>query len=50
MAGALQHRTPTLFSLGYRPPAPEVIVLGVAMLPGHPGSTGSSQPPVAVLH
>ena len=37
-------------SLGYRPPAPEVIVLGVAMLPGHPGSTGSNQPPVAMLH
>jgi hypothetical protein len=32
-------------SLGYRPPAPEVIVLGVAMLPSNPGSTGSNQPP-----
>ncbi len=37
-------------SLGYRPPAPEVIVLGMAMLPGHPGPTGSNQPPVAMLH
>jgi putative transposase len=37
-------------SLGYRPPAPEVIVLGVAMLPGNPGPTGSNQPPVAMLH
>jgi len=37
-------------SLGYRPPAPEVIVLGVAMLPKNPGSTGSNQPPVAMLH
>jgi hypothetical protein len=27
-----------------------VIVLGVAMLPGNPGSTGSNQPPVAMLH
>jgi len=37
-------------SLGYRPPAPEVIVLRVAMLPGNPGPTGSNQPPVAMLH
>jgi hypothetical protein len=37
-------------SLGYRPPAPEVTVLGVAMLPGNPGPTGSNQPPVAMLH
>jgi len=37
-------------SLGYRPPAPEVIVLGVARLPGNPGPTGSNQPPVAMLH
>ncbi len=37
-------------SLGYRPPAPEVIVLGMAMLPGNPGPTGSNQPPVAMLH
>jgi putative transposase len=37
-------------SLGYRPPAPEVIVLGVAMLSGHPGPAGSNQPPVAMLH
>ena len=37
-------------SLGYWPPAPEVIVLGVAMLPGNPGPTGSNQPPVAMPH
>jgi transposase InsO family protein len=37
-------------SLGYRPPAPEVVVLGMAMLPGNPGPTGSNQPPVATLH
>ncbi len=37
-------------SLGYRPPAPEVIVSGVAMLPGNPGPAGSQQPPAAMLH
>ncbi len=37
-------------SLGYRPPAPEVIASGVAMLPGNPGPTGSQQPPAAMLH
>jgi len=37
-------------SLGYRPPAPEVTVMAVAMLPGKPGPTGSHQPPVAMLH
>jgi putative transposase len=37
-------------SLGYRPPAPEVIVSGMPMLPGSPGPTGSHQPPAAVLH
>ncbi len=37
-------------SLGYRPPAPEVTVLGVAMLPGNPGPTGSHQTPATMLH
>jgi putative transposase len=37
-------------SLGYRSSAPEVIVSGVAMLPGNPGPTGSHQPQAAVLH
>ena len=37
-------------SLNYRPPAPEVIVRGIAMLSGNPGPTGSHQPPVAMLH
>jgi len=37
-------------ALGYRPPAPEVIVLEAAMLPGNPGPTGSNQPPVAMLY
>ena len=37
-------------SLGYRPPAPEVVVLGVAMLPDNRGPTGSHQPPVTMLH
>ena len=38
-------------SLGYRPPAPEVIVSGFPILPpGWPGPTGSHQPPVAMLH
>jgi hypothetical protein len=31
-------------SLRYRPPAPEVIVSGMAMPPGNPGPTGSHQP------
>ena len=37
-------------SLGYRPPAPEVIVSGMAMPHGDPGPTGSQQPPAAMLH
>ena len=37
-------------SLGYRPPAPEVVVSGTPMPPGRPGPTGSAQPPAAVLH
>jgi putative transposase len=37
-------------SLGYRPPAPEVVVSGPPMPPGRPGPTGSHQPPAAVLH
>ena len=38
-------------SLGYRPPAPEVVVSGVPILPpGQPGPTGSHQPSVTLLH
>ncbi len=37
-------------SLGYRPPAPEVIVLGMPIPPGRPGSTGSPPPPATMLH
>jgi putative transposase len=37
-------------SLGYRPPAPEVILSGRPMPPGRPGPTGSQQSPVAMLH
>jgi transposase InsO family protein len=37
-------------ALGYRPPAPEVIMPGVPVPPGHPGPTGSAQPPAAMLH
>ncbi len=37
-------------SLGYRPPAPEVIVLGRPMPPGRPGPTGSPPPPATMLH
>lgn len=37
-------------SLGYRPPAPEVVLSSLPMPPGRPGPTGSAQPPAAVLH
>ena len=37
-------------SLGYRPPAPEVVMSGLPLRPGNPGPTGSHQPPAAVLH
>jgi len=37
-------------SLGYRPPAPEVIVLGMPIPPSRPGSTGSPPPPATMLH
>lgn len=37
-------------SLGYRPPAPEVIVSGRPMPPGRPGPTGSEQPSATMLH
>ncbi len=37
-------------SLGYRPPAPEVIVLSMPMPPGRPGPTGSPPPPATMLH
>ena len=37
-------------SLGYRPPAPEVILPCVPMPPSHPGSTGSPPSPATMLH
>ena len=37
-------------SLGYRPPAPEVVMSGLSLPPGNPGPTGSHQPPAAMLH
>ena len=38
-------------SLGYRPPAPEVVVAAVpAFPPGQPGPTGSHQPSLTLLH
>src|SRR5919107_5775753 len=32
-------------ALGYRPPAPEVVMPGVPSPPSRPGPTGSAQPP-----
>jgi putative transposase len=37
-------------SLGYRSPAPEVIVSSAPMPSRRPGPTGSHQPPAAVMH
>ena len=37
-------------SLGYRPPAPEVIMLSTPMPAGRPGPTGSLPPPATMLH
>ena len=37
-------------ALGYRPPAPEVVVPDLPMPPGRPGPTGSQQPQIAMLH
>ncbi len=37
-------------SLGYRPPAPEVLLSGVPMPQGRPGPTGSLPPPATMLH
>ena len=35
-------------SLGYRPPAPEVVLAGLSMLPGTPAPTGSAPPRTAM--
>ena len=35
-------------SLGYRPPAPEVVLTAPLMLPGLPGPTGSAPPRTAI--
>ena len=37
-------------SLGYRPPAPEVILSCMPMPPGNPEPTGSPPPPATMLH
>jgi transposase InsO family protein len=37
-------------SLGYRPPAPEVVMPGGVKSVPHPGSNGSSAPPLPMLH
>ena len=37
-------------SLGYQPPAQEVIVLDMPMPPGRPGLIGSPPPPATALH
>jgi len=37
-------------SLGYQPPAPEVVILGRPMPIGRPGPTGSAPPPIPMLH
>ena len=37
-------------SLGYRPPAPEVIMLSTPMPAGRPGPTGSLPPSATMLH
>ena len=37
-------------SLGYRPPAPEVVVPSVTPPPSRPGPIGSAQPLAAMLH
>ena len=37
-------------SLGYRPPAPEVLLQGRPMPPGRPGPTGSQPTSATMLH
>ena len=37
-------------SLGYRLPAPEVMLQGRPVPPGYPGPTGSPPPPTTMLH
>ncbi len=37
-------------SLGYRPPAPEVLLSGMLVPPGRPGPIGSPPPPATMLH
>ncbi len=37
-------------SLGYRPPAPEVVTPALPMPPPRPGSAGAAPPPAAMLH
>jgi putative transposase len=37
-------------ALGYRPPAPEMVIPTMPRPPGRPGPTGSHQPPAAMLH
>lgn len=49
MAGAFNTVRPHS-SLGYRPPAPEVLLSGMPMPPCRPGPTGSPSPPATMLH
>ena len=37
-------------SLGYQPPAPEMVMLGRPRPIGRPGPTGSNPPPIPMLH
>ena len=37
-------------ALGYRPPAPEVVMPVLPMPPSRPGPAGPAQPPSAMLH
>ncbi len=37
-------------ALGYRPPAPEVLLSEMPMPQGRPGPTGSPPPPATMLH
>ena len=37
-------------SLGYRPPAPEVLLARIPVPPNHPGPTGSPPPSTTMLH
>ena len=50
MAGALQYDAAAYSSLGYRPPAPEVIMPRAPAAASGPGPAGSAQPAIATIH